>query len=104
MVRQREGRRAPRRAHEEECLSCLSFPESHRRRIHSTNPLESRDLCLVGSVPRRGRAGQADVRPHPPWCSPERVSRPARRAGSPQHIRRAGLKTSILTRPEPMKR
>jgi putative transposase len=26
--------------HIEECLSCLSFPESHRRRIRTTNGLE----------------------------------------------------------------
>jgi len=26
--------------HVEECLSCLSFPESHRRRIRTTNGLE----------------------------------------------------------------
>jgi transposase-like protein len=26
--------------HVEECLTCLSFPESHRRRIRTTNGLE----------------------------------------------------------------
>ena len=26
--------------HVEECLSCLAFPESHRRRIRTTNSLE----------------------------------------------------------------
>ena len=26
--------------HVEECLSCLSFPESHRKRIRTTNGLE----------------------------------------------------------------
>ncbi len=26
--------------HVEECLSCLSFPDSHRRRIRTTNGLE----------------------------------------------------------------
>ncbi len=26
--------------HIEECLSCLAFPESHRRRIRTTNSLE----------------------------------------------------------------
>ena len=38
-----EGRRAHREhieEHIEECLTCLSFPESHRRRIRTTNGLE----------------------------------------------------------------
>jgi putative transposase len=32
--------RASRRAQIEECLSSLAFPESHRRRIRTTNSLE----------------------------------------------------------------
>ena len=39
---QREGGRAPRRAHRE-CLSCLAFPESRRGRIRTTNGLERLD-------------------------------------------------------------
>lgn len=38
--RLREGRREHIEEHVEECLSCLSFPESHRRRIRTTNGLE----------------------------------------------------------------
>ncbi|WP_049761428.1 transposase [Rubrobacter xylanophilus] len=36
---------------EEECLSCLTFPESHRERIRTTNGLE----CLNQEIKRRGR-------------------------------------------------
>ena len=32
--------RSHREEHIEECLACLAFPESHRRRIRTTNGLE----------------------------------------------------------------
>ena len=37
--------------HLEECLSCLAFPESHRRRIRTTNSLER----LNQEIKRRSR-------------------------------------------------
>ncbi|HSK85610.1 MAG TPA: transposase [Rubrobacter sp.] len=37
--------------HIEECLSCLAFPESHRRRIRTTNGLER----LKGEIKRSSR-------------------------------------------------
>ena len=37
--------------HIEECLSCLAFPESHRRRIRTTNGLER----LNQEIKRRSR-------------------------------------------------
>jgi putative transposase len=37
--------------HIEECLSCLAFPESHRRRIRTTNGL----ACLNREIKRRTR-------------------------------------------------
>ena len=37
--------------HIEECLSCLAFPESHRRRIRTTNGLER----LSQEIKRRTR-------------------------------------------------
>ncbi len=37
--------------HVEECLSCLSFPESHRKRIRTTNGLER----LNQEIKRRSR-------------------------------------------------
>ncbi len=37
--------------HIEECLSCLAFPESHRRRIRTTNSLER----LNQEIKRRSR-------------------------------------------------
>jgi transposase-like protein len=37
--------------HIEECLTCLAFPESHRRRIRTTNGLE----CLNQEIKRRTR-------------------------------------------------
>ena len=46
--------------HLEECLSCLSFPESHRRRIRTTNGLErlnqeiKRRTRVVRIFPNRG--------------------------------------------------
>ena len=47
--------------HIEECLSCLSFPESHRRRIRTTNGLER----LNQEIKRRTRV----VRIFPNWTS-----------------------------------
>jgi putative transposase len=38
--------------HIEECLSCLAFPESHRRRIRTTNGLER----LSQEIKRRKQA------------------------------------------------
>ena len=35
-----EGLRKHIEEHVEECLSCLAFPETHRRRIRTTNGLE----------------------------------------------------------------
>jgi putative transposase len=46
--------------HVEECLSCLAFPESHRRRIRTTNGLErlnqeiKRRTRVVRIFPNRG--------------------------------------------------
>ena len=48
--------------HIEECLSCLAFPESHRRRIRTTNGLErlnqeiKRRSRVVRIFPNRARA------------------------------------------------
>ncbi len=46
-----QGRLPPREEHLEECLTCLAFPESHRRRIRTTNGLER----LNQEVKRRTR-------------------------------------------------
>jgi putative transposase len=48
-----QGRLPSRRAHIEECLTCLTFPESHRRRIRTTNGLER----LNQEIKRRTRVG-----------------------------------------------
>jgi putative transposase len=38
--------------HIEECLSCLAFPESHRRRIRTTNSLERPNQEIKGRTTR----------------------------------------------------
>lgn len=48
--------------HVEECLSCLSFPESHRKRIRTTNGLER----LNQEIKRRTRVVR--IFPNPKAC------------------------------------
>ena len=48
--------------HIEECLSCLAFPESHRRRIRTTNGLER----LNQEIKRRTRVVR--IFPNPQAC------------------------------------
>jgi len=48
--------------HVEECLSCLAFPESHRRRIRTTNGLER----LNQEIKRRTRVVR--IFPNPEAC------------------------------------
>ncbi len=54
--------------HIEECLSCLAFPESHRRRIRTTNGLER----LNQEIKRRTQGGedlpQREILPAPGEC------------------------------------
>ena len=48
--------------HVEECLSCLAFPETHRRRIRTTNGLER----LNQEIKRRTRVVR--IFPNPEAC------------------------------------
>ena len=53
---------------EADVLAYMGFPAQHRAKIHSTNPIErlngeiKRRSDVVGNIPQRGRAHQADRR------------------------------------------